>query len=246
MTMLTPGDCGCGGSAGYGRGWQALGQGYAEIGPRLREAFRASSGASRQLVGTAVRVWQPVLSAWWRLLSGALPRPGGRCAVPETACPPRCVCRLALKAVHGETATGSVTVTNTDRQTRTFELVAETFRGAQGDTGVKPSVEPTSASLAPGQSVPVKLAVAASNAFAAGAVYESRVLVRGAYEQCVCLELQVEARAVPHCDVAQGAIPTRVRAHRWYDHFQCEELCFEPARPGEVPPKGTPTAAAAT
>ncbi len=236
MSTSTRSDCGCGGHAGSGRGWRTLRPGYGELCARLGEAVQSSAGTGRQLLGDTVQAWRPLLCAWWRVVSEALPHPGGRCAVPETACPPACVCRLDLKGSRTEAAAGTVKVTNTDKQARTFHFEAETFHGPSGDTGMKPVVEPASAPLAPGQSVVVKVSVAPSNTFETGVAYHGRVLIRGAYEQCVCLALRVEPRSAPHCEVAQGAIPTHVRAHHWYDHFQCEELCFEPVVRGEVRP----------
>jgi len=235
------GGCGCGGDEGSDGG-PALRSDYDELRARLGRALQGSASTGRQLLGDAVRVWQPVLSAWLRVVSDALPPTAGRCAVPETGCPPRCVGRLDLRASRKEAAVGTVKVTNTDREARTFAFEAESFRGPSGDTGVKATVEPASAQLSPDQSVAVEVVVSPNATFETGTVYQGRLLVRGAYEQCVCLDLQVCAETVPSCEVAQGAIPRHVRAHHWYDHFQCEELCFEPPREPPRPPKKGPAA----
>ncbi len=227
MSTSTRGDCGCGGQDVLRRG-QALGSGLDEIRARTGKALQGSAGVGQQLLGSAVEAWQPVLSAWWRLVSEALQPRGGHCAVPETGCPPSCVGRLELRASRKEPAVGMVKVTNTDRVARNFTFEAESFHGPSGDTGVKAAVEPAAAPLAPDQSVVVKVVVPPDAAFEPGTAYQGRLLVRGAYEQCVCLELQICTRTTPSCEVAQGPIPRRVRAHHWYDHFQCEEPCFEP------------------
>jgi hypothetical protein len=67
----------------------------------------------------------------------------------------------------------------------------------------------------------------------AGAQYVAEVRIVGAYEQCVRLVLDVAAKGAvvdcgpSRCEVAAGDLPVRIRAHRWYDHFQCTEPCTE-------------------
>jgi hypothetical protein len=95
---------------------------------------------------------------------------------------------------------------------------------------VTPAVEPSSARLATGESVLVTVAIPLSQGFATGRQYAGEIAIRGRYEQCVRLRVSVVAEPRPHCEVEQGEIPTRIRPHRWSDHFQCEEPCFEPVR----------------
>jgi hypothetical protein len=67
--------------------------------------------------------------------------------------------------------------------------------------------------------------------------YVAEVFITGSYEQCVELRLGVvpSQKCPPgkprcFCDVVQGDPPVRIRAHRWYDHFQCTEPCGTRAR----------------
>lgn len=205
-----------------------------------------NSGAKQ--MATFVRASQPLLDAYAGLLRSAAtlptttrtsmtgaagscapapwPAASGCCDIPETSCPPRCVCELTLEGARGDTLAGTITVTNTRKTNQVFTLGAKPFHGPEGATTASPSLSSPSVSLAPGESATIAVKVQAGEAFAAGETYRADVTIAGLYEQCVCVTLRTRTR--PHCDVSQGEIPTHIRAHRWYDHFQCEELCFEP------------------
>jgi hypothetical protein len=121
-----------------------------------------------------------------------------------------------------------VRVTNTGKQIRSFNFATEPFAGPSGDSGVKPNIDPTQVTIAAGDSTLVTVSFAAEKNFEPDSSYESTLKITGLYEQCVRLKANVRRRNKPHCEVQQGEIPTHTVAHHWYDHFQCEELCFEP------------------
>ncbi len=58
------------------------------------------------------------------------------CEIPETECPPRCVCQIVWYAARGEHVKATMTLTNTAKKTQTFSIAAAPFKGAQGDTGI--------------------------------------------------------------------------------------------------------------
>ena len=150
----------------------------------------------------------------------------GCCEIPETHCPPRCVCEICWEACYGERREATVRVTNSSpKQTRTFEFEATPFQGP-ANPGLSPKVSPASATLKPGESVTVTLEFAPTDAFQSGQTYSAEVLIKGAYEQCVCVRLKVYSCKQGHCEVCQGDPPVRIRAHQWYDHFQCIEPCY--------------------
>jgi hypothetical protein len=153
------------------------------------------------------------------------------CEIPETACPPRCVCVIAWHAARGEDVKATITLTNTAKTAQAYSIAATTFEGPSGDTGVKATVAPASVNLPPNQSATITVTLNVSDTFETGHAYAAEVTITGKYEQCVQLQLTVTPRKAHHCEVRQGEIPTHIRAHRWYDHFQCEEPCFEPATP---------------
>ncbi len=205
----------------------------------VREALRLGSQAYTQYT----RMWEPSLKlgrSMWdgyvsNLRSGTMGsssscgcRPRSTCEVPETCCPPRCVCELAWQANPRDVVRGTVRVTNTGTQTRTFTFVPTALESDGVGSGVTPNLDPQSATLAPGQAVQVFVVASLAEGFEAGRTYTGEIAVRGLYEQCVKLRIDVEPEARPHCDVEQGEMPMRVREHRWSDHFQCEEPCFEP------------------
>ena len=151
------------------------------------------------------------------------------CEIPETECPPRCVCRMHWSAARGEHVKGTITLTNTAQKAQAFSMQATSFKGPDGDTGVSASLAPANVTLNPNQSATIAVDLDVTDKFETGNSYEAEVTLTGQYEQCVELRLTVRPSHSHHCDVRQGNIPTRIRAHRWYHHFQCEEPCFEPA-----------------
>lgn len=165
-------------------------------------------------------------------LSGFKPTP--MCEIPETECPPRCVCHATWEARAGETPALTVRVRNASKVARTFSLSVTPFTGASGSLGTI-ALAPTSLSLKPGQSgvVDAKFTVPQGTA----GDYQAEIMVHGVYEQCVEVSLRISEKKTCGderctCEVVQGDLPVRIRAHHWYDHFQCTESCGDPAGRG--------------
>jgi hypothetical protein len=207
-------------------------------------AYERWARASADLVDDAMRWTRPWTDAYLGLLRGGASRAFGcACEIPERECPPRCLCQLRWRAARGETAHGTVRVVNTGPDARTFRFEVDAFEGPSGPTAVVPVIAPTSASLEPGRSATVDISFPVDEHLEAGAVFAAEMRIVGRYVQCVCLTLEVTRRCPVHCDVEAGEIPTCIRAHQWYDHFQCEEPCFESAgTAGSVPGAAAPTA----
>jgi hypothetical protein len=186
--------------------------------PALGSAVTSMSAAMPSAAGAA--------SSMMRGMPGM---PGPCCEIPETACPPRCVCQVVWHAARGEHVKATIALTNTAKKTQMFSIAATPFHGPEGDTGVTASIAPASVSLNANQSATIAVDLDVSDKFDVGATYSAEVTLTGQYEQCVELRLCVRPTQKHHCEVRQGDIPTHIRAHRWYDHFQCEEPCFEPA-----------------
>ncbi len=185
-------------------------------------------------------------SAFWLSALSALDlkRPAGCCDIPETECPPRCVCKIEWEAARGEKLTAVIQVTNSGTQARKFTFSAKPFSSAGGDLAA-PTVTPGSVLLKPGQSVNVTAELTVTQAFQPGTLYSSEVLILGTYEQCACITLTVKPESVCHCSIEQGDPPLRLRAHQWYDHFQCAEPCGSVRTPGgAVPDIRTPAVGA--
>lgn len=151
------------------------------------------------------------------------------CTIPEVDCPPRCVCQVRWEAAPGETPGLSVRVTNSSSTGRTFSLHATPFIGAGGSIG-SIALAPPTLSLGAGETGFVNATYTVPNADEGD--YDAEVVIRGAFEQAVCITLDLrcaktrgQERGV--CTVVQGDPPVRIRAHHWYDHFQCSEPCVE-------------------
>lgn len=150
------------------------------------------------------------------------------CKIPETECPPRCVCTIEWMGMPGDTLHHEVKITNTGDKKRTFTLEPLPF--ACTDEVVK--VTPNKKVLAPGESFFAKVSFKIPESMV-GSHVQTEILFRGAYEQCIIVDLYVKTRDEFCCDIKQGEVPKRVRAHQWYNHFQCEELCFESLDPAD-------------
>jgi hypothetical protein len=157
-----------------------------------------------------------------------LPQLSACCEIPETECPPHCVCCMHLDVRPGETVTATVGVTNRSSSARMFVFAAAPFQTPGGPVPVW--VAPETADLKPCESVLVTAKFTATDLLQPGYTYSTELLIRGAYEQCVCLTTKVLAEKLAHCEVEQAEPPVRIRAHQWYDHFQCEQPCLRPTQ----------------
>lgn len=200
----------------------------------VSDAMRQWTRLSGDAWSNSMRLGQPMLEAYLRSLSGAAAELGKAyrksCEIPETECPPYCVCELEWEARGGDTVKGSIDIRNTGEQGSTFNLSADEFRAATDLSTVKPSLAPASFTLQPGDTQRVEVAVQVEESMDPDQTYRTEVKIAGRYEQCVRLVVHVRRKLHPYCKVEHGEIPKRIVAHHWYDHFQCEELCFEPVR----------------
>jgi len=161
----------------------------------------------------------------------------GCCEVPQRDCPPRCVCEVCWEASFGEELTCIVRVRNVSSRTRTFDFSATELTGPAG-TLAGLTVTPAQLILAPDRSGLAQGSLTLPENAAEGS-YEGEIQILGAYEQCVRLRVTVKGtrnctcgqrecccrQKCCTCEVVQGDPPVRIRAHHWYDHFQCTERC---------------------
>jgi hypothetical protein len=151
------------------------------------------------------------------------------CEIPETKCPPKSLGTICWKGCNGATLTQSIRVTNTSGNEQAFTLSATPFTGPGGvkiPINLTPNVFDKLAGGATGTSE-ASLTIPAN--LPAGH-YRTKIMVTGAYEQHIEVLLCVYSQEQCTLDVSQGDIPTHIRAHRWYHHFQCVEPCFPPAK----------------
>ena len=148
----------------------------------------------------------------------------GGCEIPETECATRCIGPIELGAMTGQTVTAVVRVVNRAAVARTFTFSATPF--TSGTSSAQFAFAPPSLSLAPGASGFTVASLTIPVNFTRGE-YQAQIVVAGAYEQCVAVELEVgcEDMRSATAEIVQLDAAFRVRAHRWYDHFQCSEPC---------------------
>jgi hypothetical protein len=179
------------------------------------------------------------------LSNAKMPYLSAVCDIPETECPPRCVCTINWVACRGERRQHAIRVTNTSKQDVTFRLKATSLIGLDGGSDLI-VLQPNQLVLKSGESGLSTASITVPDNAPTGE-YHAEILVQGQYEQCVRVNLSVGASKNCVCEVAQGDIPVRIRAHHWYDHFQCVEPCFDPIhRVHQDRPTGTVAAVGKT
>jgi hypothetical protein len=146
------------------------------------------------------------------------------CRIPETECETGCVAEIELGAMTGQTVSAVVRVVSRANTARHYAFSSTPF--VSGTASAQFTFAPASLDLAPGTSGFTTASLAIPITFTKGE-YEAKIIVRGAYEQCVDVELEVgcEEMRSATADVVQLDAPFRIRAHHWYDHFQCVEPC---------------------
>jgi hypothetical protein len=145
------------------------------------------------------------------------------CDIPETNCPSPYVCRILWEGCPGDTFKYQLQVTNTSDIEREFNLIPSPFLCTEEAV----TVTPDNKKLLPDQSLNATISFTIPDTFGGG-LYRARIKVAGAYAQFITINLTVADHQDCCCSIEQGEIPTRLKAHQWFDHFQCEEQCFEP------------------
>jgi hypothetical protein len=188
----------------------------------------ASGGKLLSLsIHTSLKFMQAVLDIVTPAVSNMkMPSLSAVCDIPETACPPRCVCTIHWDACRGERRQHAIHVTNTSKRDVAFKLKATPLGGLDGGSDLI-VLQPEQLVLKAGESGLSMASITIPDNAPSGE-YHAEILVQGGYEQCVRVLLTVGDSNHCVCQVSQGDIPVRIRAHHWYDHFQCVEPCFEP------------------
>lgn len=149
------------------------------------------------------------------------------CDIPETSCPSPCVCYINWQGCPGDTLHFRIQVTNTAKIKQEFNLTPVGFPC----TDEIITIEPNKKNLQPEQSLKAIASFTIPKEFGGG-LYKTRIKVIGAYEQYILVCLKVKPQEHCCCVIEQGEIPTHIKSHQWFHHFQCEEQCFEPVNKG--------------
>lgn len=214
--------------------------GNVRVGSSANDFVQRLAQINNEAMLVSLRALQPWFDAYSRFFGSTMQGLACGCRIPETTCPPRCACTLGWTAVPGDQRRGHLTLTNTTKARLPFALAATPFRTCREVARERPQFEPAKGTLAPGESLLVQVSVATDASWRPGETYESEITVRGLYDRCVCLRVQVAGEPEPCCKIELGEIPRRIRADDWYRHFQCTEACFEPVRPSPNDPAGKP------
>lgn len=147
------------------------------------------------------------------------------CEIPETDCPSQIVCQINWEGCAGDTLRHHISVTNTSTCKRDFSFSAKPFSCSNDSIKLTPPKK----TLLPDEQVNILATFVIPENFS-GSSFTARIVISGAYEQYILVRMNVRPKQDCCCEVKQGDIPTRIKAHNWYHHFQCEEQCFEPAK----------------
>ena len=198
-----------------------MAQGWADMAERMTRL-------NNETMMAGVRGMHPWLDAYSRLFTPVAPAARCGCQIPETECPPYCACTLDWTMAPGDTRAGHIQIKNTSREYISYSLAATPLESCEGPTETTPQLEPNSGRVAPGESLHVQVLLTADKSWRRGDTYESEIKIRGKYERCVCVHVEVACTQEACCKVEMGEIPKSVHADNWTKHFQCTELCFEP------------------
>lgn len=212
-------------------GVRNMAQGWADMAERMMRL-------NNETMMAGLRGMQPWLDAYSRLFTPGKPAAACGCCIPETECPPYCACTLDWTMTPGDRRVGHIEILNTSKESIFYSLAATPLSSCARTTEIRPQLDPASGRVAPGQSLRVQVSVLANDSLHSGETYQSEITIRGKYERCVCVRVEVARQAEACCRVELGEIPKRLHADHWTKHFQCTELCFEPIDPGrgEQPP----------
>ncbi len=210
---------------------------------RVTPAMTAMGGAAFDLMAAGLKTARALFEQSVGTLPATLgtlgaPKAGkcgcGCCEIPETQCPPRCVCSMTLAAMTGQTVNATIRITNTASSAQTYTVSAQPFHS--GGSSAALNFLPHPVTIAPGASADVIAFFTIPVTFVKGSSEAEVTIGNGNEEQCVCVVLDVgcDEQRSGLCAISQGGPRTRIRAHHWYDHFQCVELC-EPLRPLPIP-----------
>jgi hypothetical protein len=131
---------------------------------------------------------------------------------------------IAWQFGRGVAPEAAFTVFNTGKANRVFSFVPTPLAGAESTPAIL-VVTPDSAMLSPGQSTAARMQLQHSEALNPGQHYKAALVIRGFYDQRVHVHCHVERDSSGHVEIQQADAPTRIRAHHWYDHFQCTVDC---------------------
>jgi hypothetical protein len=149
---------------------------------------------------------------------------GCGCAIPETECPTRCIGPIKLGAMTGQPVAAGIRVVNDANEQRHFDFSATPF--LSGSSSATFTFSPTQLDIAPGASGFTTATVTIPPDFPQGH-YQAEIVSRGAYEQCVLVDLEVGCTQMRSATakLVQVETPFKITAHCWYHHFQCVEPC---------------------
>ena len=145
------------------------------------------------------------------------------CDVPETPCPSACVAQICWHGGAGDTFHYKFNLVNTSKEEKLFSLEALPFGGSSDAA----SFDVKEKLLAPGAQFNSLMSFTVPTEFTGGD-YQAKIVIKGMYEQYALINLSVKPNQDCLTVVEQGAIPTRIKAHHWYNHFQEEVECFKP------------------
>jgi hypothetical protein len=128
------------------------------------------------------------------------------------------------KIQRGVVPKAAITVHNTGAALQTFDLETTPLVGLNSE-GATLTLAPVAIDLSAGQTATAFLDLQNSASLQQGQDYRAEIVIRGFQEQRLELRCHVRHDAAVHLAMEQGDAPTRMRPHRWTDHFQCTDGC---------------------
>lgn len=128
------------------------------------------------------------------------------------------------KIDRGVVPEAQVALRNAGNAAQNFRIEATPWLGPDG-AAASLAISTHTIDLGPAESTMIDLRMLNTQALRPGQEYQCELVVRGFHEQRLAVRCMVHQDPNGYVEVSQGELPTRIRAHHWYDHFQCTEPC---------------------
>jgi len=150
------------------------------------------------------------------------------CCPPEEECPPQCLLEITRHAYAGERIIVPFRIRNGTNQVKNYHIgIRPLVDENQNPTPSQPTLDKTTATIQPAQSVLVEMRIDLGNGFSNGHQYEATIVVRERdFNQNICFRLVLDPLHAPEVTPYDEK---DLKSHflSWQYHFYCEE---KPAR----------------
>jgi hypothetical protein len=172
--------------------------------------------------------------------SGGVVAWAGKGAADERLAPPAIVWEIE----RGVTPLAHLSLANESKERRVFQLSITPLVGVNAEAA-ELALSATRIELEPRGHAVLRVQLKDTLALGPSQRYHAALLVDGGKAPRIPITCTIKPDPAAYVEVSQGDLPMRLRAHHWYDHFQCSLPCPTGAA-GADPPEHSFAADAAS